>query len=196
MTRIRPRRLIPVRPAGTRSTWALCCGSSQNMLPDFMNLIMNAPAQRDRLSSTFGDKIEPLGFDRFKTCELMAELLHCSNMGLLNELGAEELIASRDVERQRLRATGVLHLNRGPQSLDAADGLNMRMSHSSADENNRRLEVTNSSAEDDGFEEVTDTGDDDATHGVEDLPELPDAPAPRPCPRSWTRMRTTLSTSL
>ena len=154
-------------------------------VPDFMNLIMNAPAQKERLSSTFGGKIEPLGFDRFKTCELMAELLHCSNMGLLNEPGAEEVITTRDSERQRLRTTGALHLSRGPQSIDASEGLQMRASRSSADENTRRLEVTNSSAEDDGFEEVTDTGDDDATHGVEDMPELPDAPPPPP-PRTST----------
>ncbi|KAH8881236.1 SAPS-domain-containing protein [Thozetella sp. PMI_491] len=149
-------------------------------VPDFMNLIMNAPAQKDRLDSTFGQKIEPLGFDRFKTCELMAELLHCSNMGLLNEPGAEELIAARDEERRRLRAEGTLHLNRGPQQVEVPEGLMMRMSHSSTDESTRRLEVTNSSAEDDGFEEVTHAGDDDGTHGVEDIPELPEAPANPP----------------
>ncbi|KAL0765732.1 hypothetical protein CaCOL14_011956 [Colletotrichum acutatum] len=72
-------------------------------IPDFVNLIMNTPVQKGPLESTFGEKIEPLGFDRFKTCELMAELLHCSNMGLLNEVGSEDVIAARDAERQRLR---------------------------------------------------------------------------------------------
>lgn len=122
-------------------------------VPDFMNLIMNAPAQKARLDSTFGDKIEPLGFDRFKTCELMAELLHCSNMGLLNEVGSEELIASRDHERQRLRVEGRLSALRGEELPSSADDLTMRISHSSPADEGRRLEITNIS-EDDGFEEV------------------------------------------
>ncbi|KAK5989482.1 Extragenic suppressor of kinetochore protein 1 [Cladobotryum mycophilum] len=117
-------------------------------VPKFMSLIMNGPSRKQGLDSTFGEKLEPLGFDRFKTCELMAELLHCSNMGLLNETGSEQLIASRDTERQRLRVEGRL----GPrEDSDSADDLTMRMTHSAHDES-RRLEVTN--ADDDGFEEV------------------------------------------
>lgn len=122
-------------------------------VPDFMNLIMNAPAQKARLESTFGNKIEPLGFDRFKTCELMAELLHCSNMGLLNEPGSEELIAGRDAERQRLRVEGKLSAMRGEEVPSSADDLTMRISHSSPVDEGRRLEITNIS-EEDGFEEV------------------------------------------
>jgi SIT4-associating protein SAP185/190 len=80
---------------------------AQNV-PKFMNLIMNTPSKKQAVDSTFNEKLEPLGFDRFKTCELMAELLHCSNMGLLNEIGSEQLIAARDAERQRLRAEGKL----------------------------------------------------------------------------------------
>ncbi|KUI67572.1 Extragenic suppressor of kinetochore protein 1 [Cytospora mali] len=122
-------------------------------VPDFMSLIMNAPAQKARLSSTFGDKIEPLGFDRFKTCELMAELLHCSNMGLLNEVGSEELIATRDAERHRLRLEGKLSAMRGEEGPASADDLTMRIPHSSPADEGRRLEITNIS-EEDGFEEV------------------------------------------
>jgi SIT4-associating protein SAP185/190 len=148
-------------------------------VPNFMNLIMNAPAQKERLNSTFGDKIEPLGFDRFKTCELMAELLHCSNMGLLNEVGAEEVIAARDAERQRLRIEGKLLFLRGDDVPSSAEDLTMRISHSSPAQEGRRLEVTNISAEDDGFEEVTHAGDEDTSHefvrAEEDIPDLPDA---------------------
>jgi SIT4-associating protein SAP185/190 len=121
---------------------------AQNV-PNFMSLIMSPPSQKKQLDSTFGGKLEPLGFDRFKTCELMAELLHCSNMGLLNEVGSEQLIAARDAERQRLRDEGKL----GPQKEEdmSTDDLTMRMSQP-AQEEGRRLEVTN--ADDDGFEEV------------------------------------------
>ncbi|KAK0611844.1 SIT4 phosphatase-associated protein-domain-containing protein [Immersiella caudata] len=141
-------------------------------VPDFMNLIMNAPAQKERLESTFGTKIEPLGFDRFKTCELMAELLHCSNMGLLNEVGSEEFIASRDAQRQRLRQEGRLLPARGEDVPSSVEDLHMRASHSSPEVISRKLEITNSSADDDGFEEVTHNADEDSS-GVEDLPEVP-----------------------
>ncbi|KAK7920138.1 hypothetical protein PG985_008160 [Apiospora marii] len=133
-------------------------------VPDFMNLIMHTPAQKQRLESTFGDKIEPLGFDRFKTCELMAELLHCSNMALLNEVGSEQVIAGRDEERQRLRAEGKLVMNRGDDAQSSAEDLTMRGRHSSPDDG-RRLEVTNAS-DDDGFEEVAPSGEmtEDTSH--------------------------------
>ncbi|KAK4664224.1 sporulation-induced protein [Podospora pseudopauciseta] len=145
-------------------------------VPDFMSLIMNSTAQKERLSSTFGDKIEPLGFDRFKTCELMAELLHCSNMGLLNEVGSEQFIAARDAQRQRLREEGRLIPARGVDDTPSStEDLTMRTSQSSPAEERRKLEVMNISADDDGFEEVShDTSD--------DVLELPDAPAPTQAP--------------
>ncbi|KAI1498047.1 SAPS-domain-containing protein [Biscogniauxia marginata] len=132
-------------------------------VPDFMALVISAPAQKQRLDSTFGDKIEPLGFDRFKTCELMAELLHCSNMALLNAVGSEQVIALRDEERQRLRAEGQLTAVRGEETQSSED-LTMRVRHSSPDDG-RRLEVTNAS-DDDGFEEVTPSGEmtEDTSH--------------------------------
>ncbi|KPM33911.1 hypothetical protein AK830_g12660 [Neonectria ditissima] len=121
---------------------------AQNV-PKFMSLIMKAPSPKNKIDSTFGEKLEPLGFDRFKTCELMAELLHCSNMGLLNEPGSEELIAVRDAQRRRLRDEGKLAPLKEEDA--AADDLTMRRSNA-APEESRRLEVTN--ADDDGFEEV------------------------------------------
>ncbi|KAF2400761.1 SAPS-domain-containing protein [Trichodelitschia bisporula] len=77
-----------------------------NHVPDFMHLMLTS--RKKELSVAFGSKIEPLGFDRFKTCELMAELLHCSNMQLLNERGSENEVKRRDVERSRLKAEGKL----------------------------------------------------------------------------------------
>ncbi|TFB01666.1 Extragenic suppressor of kinetochore protein 1 [Trichoderma ghanense] len=133
---------------------------AQNV-PNFMNLIMNEPSKKQSVDSTFNEKLEPLGFDRFKTCELMAELLHCSNMGLLNEPGSEQLIAHRDFERQRLRAEGKL----SPRDEDgSADDLTMRIPHPAHQEEVRRLEVTN--ADDDGFEEVEPTSEmnEDTSH--------------------------------
>ncbi|KAF3926437.1 hypothetical protein AA313_de0206133 [Arthrobotrys entomopaga] len=83
-------------------------------VPDFTGLILNSEpsvlnedgtrtVKRRELKAAFGGTIEPLGFDRFKTCELMAELLHCSNMGLLNEKGSDDYVRQRDTQRERLR---------------------------------------------------------------------------------------------
>ena len=44
--------------------------------------------------------IEPLGMDRFKVCELVAELLHCSNMALLNEPEGQLIVMERDPIRR------------------------------------------------------------------------------------------------
>lgn len=85
-------------------------------VPAFMELVRSKDARKPDLKAAFGGKVEPLGFDRFKTCELMAELLHCSNMGLLNERGAEEETRKRDTEREQLKAEGKLATPRAPPS--------------------------------------------------------------------------------
>ncbi|KAF3086092.1 hypothetical protein TWF102_007622 [Orbilia oligospora] len=90
-------------------------------VPDFTGLILNSEptvlnedgtrtVKRRELKAAFGGTIEPLGFDRFKTCELMAELLHCSNMGLLNEKGSDEYVKRRDAQREQLRRQRELDL--------------------------------------------------------------------------------------
>ena len=161
-------------------------------VPDFMTLVRSPSAKKPELKAAFGGKIEPLGFDRFKTCELMAELLHCSNMGLLNERGAEADILKRDAERERLKAEGKLATPKAPtspsqensheefgSSVDShgfhhakrpsEDG----MEDDEKLEDVRRLEVQNASDEE-GFETVskplTDTEDfpDEVTFDVED----------------------------
>lgn len=148
-------------------------------VPDFTELILSPnhtvtsgdrtiTIKRKELKVAFGTSIEPLGFDRFKTCELMAELLHCSNMGLLNEKGSEAFVKQRDLERERLKAEGSLMKTREPQSAitefseDSTGYQNGGSSPlglgSGSPEEIRRLEVANS-AEDDGFEDVGASGD-------------------------------------
>jgi SIT4-associating protein SAP185/190 len=69
-------------------------------LPKFYDLLTKN--HDERLKTAFG-QIEPLGFERFKICELVAELLHCSNMALLNDLNGEQMVRTRDIERVRIR---------------------------------------------------------------------------------------------
>lgn len=142
-------------------------------VPDFMELILSpthtvlsgdstVTIQRKELAVAFSSNIEPLGFDRFKTCELMAELLHCSNMGLLNERGSEALVRQRDEERDRLKAEGSLTASRPPtsaitdfseDSVGFANGVSALGHGSDSPGEQRKLEVANS-ADDDGFEDV------------------------------------------
>lgn len=153
-------------------------------VPDFMELILSpnhtigggdgpVTIRRKELRAAFGGKIEPLGFDRFKTCELMAELLHCSNMGLLNEVGSEEFVKARDGERERLRAEGKLGILTHPSH---EDDLTMKSSTQtrlgSSPESSRKLEIQNAT-DDDGFEEVTHAADlgDDAKDDFDEKPE-------------------------
>lgn len=144
-------------------------------VPDFMELILSPThtvldgdstmtIKRKELTVAFSSKIEPLGFDRFKTCELMAELLHCSNMGLLNEHGSEALVRQRDEERDRLKAEGTLTASRpltsavtdfSEDSVGFVNGVSVSplgLGQGSQDEI-RKLEVANS-ADEDGFEDV------------------------------------------
>ncbi|KAL8816235.1 MAG: hypothetical protein Q9223_004719 [Gallowayella weberi] len=140
-------------------------------IPDFMALILSPThtvpygdgimtRKREDLSVAFGSRIEPLGFDRFKTCELMAELLHCSNMGLLNERGSEAYVRQRDTERNRQKAEGSLTSSRPvtAERLGVSDNeaaINGQLTEAVGDtmEETRKLEITNN-AEDDGFEDV------------------------------------------
>jgi SIT4-associating protein SAP185/190 len=137
-------------------------------VPDFMELILNTKhtvtkgevtsfVERGQLKSAWGTQIEPLGFDRFKTCELMAELLHCSNMGLLNERGSEEFIRARDAERERLREAGAFLSTK--QSEDSAVDISASSSRfenaftPSASTSTEELRIANLNDED-GFEKV------------------------------------------
>lgn len=70
-------------------------------IPKFASLLKDT--KLPPMDTPFGS-IEPLGFERFKICELIAELLHCSNMGLLNDEKGEEIVRERDIERERVIA--------------------------------------------------------------------------------------------
>jgi SIT4-associating protein SAP185/190 len=139
-------------------------------IPQFMELVHNSnhivtnkdgtvATRKRELKTAFGEKIEPLGFDRFKTCELMAELLHCSNMALLNERGSESEVKRRDTERERLKAEGKLTSRTSATAGDFSTSVDSHGFHharapsSEAPEELKKLEVQNNSEDD--FEKVT-----------------------------------------
>jgi SIT4-associating protein SAP185/190 len=147
-------------------------------IPDFMNLIKNAGSTSKELKVASGGKIESLGFDRFKTCELMAELLHCSNMILLNQRGAEAEVTQRDVERAKLKAEGKLtgysdhphdtgSLQDFGTSVDSSGFHHARAPSFGEGAEGKRLEVSNSTDEE--FETVNaDNIDDDVKVELEE----------------------------
>jgi SIT4-associating protein SAP185/190 len=143
-------------------------------IPHFMALIQSSQhtihdgnklktVERGNLNSAWGAQIEPLGFDRFKTCELMAELLHCSNMGLLNEPGSDEYVRQRDEERERLIREGVFNSHQDEHSgVDCndttADFANDSAFGSGSPEDIKTTEVPHA-GEEEGFEDVGASGD-------------------------------------
>lgn len=74
------------------------------------------------LENQLHEKFRPLGFERFKIVELVAELLHCSNMGLMNSKKAERIVRERDNVRRHL----VNHLQ------DAIENLTIEPKNSSS----------------------------------------------------------------
>ncbi|ORY12833.1 SIT4 phosphatase-associated protein-domain-containing protein [Clohesyomyces aquaticus] len=138
-------------------------------IPQFMELVHNpnqtivnkdgsTGTRKRELKTAFGEKIEPLGFDRFKTCELMAELLHCSNMALLNERGSEAEVKRRDSERESLKAEGKLTSRQNSNAVDYSTSVDSHGFHharapsSESPEEIKKLEVQNNSEDD--FEKV------------------------------------------
>lgn len=74
-----------------------------NSISEFQALLLSPKNIRMIKTSGYGE-IESLGFERFRICELYAELLHCSNMALLNDPRGEMVVRERDAERERLKA--------------------------------------------------------------------------------------------
>ncbi|CDK29311.1 unnamed protein product [Kuraishia capsulata CBS 1993] len=61
------------------------------------SVLDKTPVYNRQLKSSIGKAIEPLGHERFKVMELIAELLHCSNMALMNRSAKlDYLILKRD----------------------------------------------------------------------------------------------------
>jgi SIT4-associating protein SAP185/190 len=163
-------------------------------IPDFINLIQSKDTTRKELKVAFGQKIEPLGFDRFKTCELMAELLHCSNMILLNQPGAESEVKTRDAERTRLKVEGKLtafneesSTHEFGTSVDSSGFHHARAPSfgNSSPEESKRLGVSNSTDED--FEDIPEPT--DLVEAKDDFEKEPDEEIkpPKPAPLSISK---------
>lgn len=74
-----------------------------NKIEDFNNLLMDQNNSTNSILKTPFGEIKPLGFERFKICELIAELLHCSNMALLNDNKGFDVVKERDILRNKMK---------------------------------------------------------------------------------------------
>ncbi|EDO15372.1 hypothetical protein Kpol_460p7 [Vanderwaltozyma polyspora DSM 70294] len=70
-------------------------------LKDILEIIVDSDDQSTYLNQ-LGQSFKPLGFEKFKIVELIAELLHCSNMALMNSKKVEKIARSRDHFRHQL----------------------------------------------------------------------------------------------
>lgn len=111
-------------------------------LPKFNAMLIK---KHDEVLKTPFGQIEPLGFERFKICELIAELLHCSNMALLNDVGGEAIVRARDLERIRVRKQ-LYETNGGYPPLEYSD-LYAETEKSENDENKIENKISSEDSE-------------------------------------------------
>ncbi|AMD22679.1 HHL091Cp [Eremothecium sinecaudum] len=97
-------------------------------LPKLLNFLADIEKRVKVAKNQLGMDYKPLGFERFKIVELIAELLHCSNMCLMNSKKAERIVKERDEVRQHL----VMQLQ------DALTDLNMNDSNVDSEKNNEK----------------------------------------------------------
>ncbi|KAI8393932.1 SIT4 phosphatase-associated protein-domain-containing protein [Radiomyces spectabilis] len=64
---------------------------------EITKLLIYPKSVRGPMRTSIGERM-PLGFERLKTCELFAEILHCSNMANVNNAPSDEL--EHDVDQQ------------------------------------------------------------------------------------------------
>ena len=60
------------------------------------------PSKPHLLENQLHESFVPLGFERVKITELISEMLHCSNMGLMNSKKAEKIAYARDECREAI----------------------------------------------------------------------------------------------
>lgn len=98
-------------------------------LPSLFKIILDADnsGEEHKLENQLHEYYVPLGFERFKVVELIAELLHCSNMGLMNSKKAERINRERDNCRKELS----LHLQDALEELAIEENTSLNEDRSS-----------------------------------------------------------------
>ncbi|KAG5419608.1 SAP190 [Candida metapsilosis] len=132
-------------------------------ISDFNELLIKEHTD-SKLRTPFG-VIQPLGFERFKICELVAELLHCSNMALLNDNKGFDVVKERDELRAKMKEYDPISFKYNEAITLPDDG--------KEDKNDAADETGDSIKEDtiDEFNKQDDTMDEDEPHANSNLTE-------------------------
>lgn len=96
-------------------------------LPDLVKLLTHPRSVTESIANTAGDYI-PLGFERLKVCELIAELLHGSNMKTLNMVSAP--ISSEEMSRLLQKRSIYLDFSSLGDNAESENDLSIPPSHS------------------------------------------------------------------
>ncbi|CAL9731707.1 SIT4-associating protein Sap185p [Monosporozyma unispora] len=125
-------------------------------MPEFVKLLDNV--EKKTLPTPIGD-IEPLGFERFKICELIAELLHCSNMTLLNEPQGETITRERDLIRHKTLHSESLTQLELDQLNKALEQLHLKQQQPTSDNKDKEEESKDQEQEQDNSSDIEDMKD-------------------------------------
>lgn len=119
------------------------------------------------LTNQMNEEFRPIGFERFKIVELIAELLHCSNMGLLNTKRAERIARVRDKVRKRIS----FQLQDALNELTITPELSKNQNTKNESQIDREKSENENISSDDEFENVN-TDDNDEIDETFDIPYI------------------------
>ncbi|CAI6496188.1 AIS_HP2_G0017090.mRNA.1.CDS.1 [Saccharomyces cerevisiae] len=134
---------------------------------DNTNIKGPASGNHHLLENQLHESFKPLGLERVKITELISEMLHCSNMGLMNSKRAEKIACARDKCREALghnlleEAMDNLSIN---GKILSSTTLNDECSNDSNDRNDNRIKKRKSKRRfnDNELYSTFDTFDDDS----------------------------------
>ncbi|QHS73121.1 Sap4p [Saccharomyces paradoxus] len=119
------------------------------------------------LENQLHESFRPLGFERVKITELISEMLHCSNMGLMNSKRADKIARTRDKCREALgqnlleEAMKNLNINDNTISSDTLDDKCNNNDSNDSNDNQTKKQNTKKKLDDNALYSTFDIPDDD-----------------------------------
>ncbi|KIY70423.1 SAPS-domain-containing protein [Cylindrobasidium torrendii FP15055 ss-10] len=144
-------------------------------LPTLLGYLKAPRSSVGPVNTTVGTLV-PLTFERFRICELVAELIHCSNMSLLNRLDEENQIYDAE---GRLKG-GLAGLEGLAKVVDLPDPSGTHGSLDDIDEMEPSMElpISHSAHSPSSIGSDTDMSDDDAMEAMEVYEDMPISASP------------------
>lgn len=148
-------------------------------LPEFYRILLDVEND-DRIplvKNQLNQEYKPLGFERFKVVELIAELLHCSNMGLMNSKKAERIVKERDEVRQGLTkqledALAELDMGEENDNINDANNNNSTTTTNNTITDNNDTVTTSNENNDEVYEKVNEQNNKESPDDANDEEEI------------------------